>query len=99
MDYKYGNEIDISFKRLTADDRGIVEEFECGNPSLSDFFHHESFYSKRNVTYIFIDNLKKKVICFCSICCNGILTLKDESFTVISQKAHSVRGGMNGFFF
>ena len=81
MEYKFGREIDIIFKKLTPKDKHIVSEFECGNQTLSDFFRNKSFSSKRNVTYVFIDKLKNKVICFCSICCNGILTLKEESKT------------------
>lgn len=79
MKYKYGSEIDICFRRLTSDDKDMVSEFECGNDTLSYFLHKQSFSSKRNVTYIFIDKLKNKIVCFCSICCNGILTLKSVS--------------------
>ena len=58
--HDYGIEYSISFKRVDHDDSQILEGFECENSTIRDFARYKSAKSKKDVTYIFIDNEKVK---------------------------------------
>ena len=72
MATKYYRDFSISFKRADSDDKDILSNFECENQSIRNFARHSSIKSKKDVTYLFIDDEANAVIGFCSIRCSGI---------------------------
>ena len=65
---KFGLDYSISFKKAELSDSEILGEFECENPVIKNFARYGIFDSKKNVTYLFIDDESNTVVCFCSIC-------------------------------
>lgn len=76
--HDYGVEYSISFRKVGPEDSKILSEFECENEVIKNFVQNQSIKSKKNVSYLFIDNENKTVIAFCSICCSGISTTEYE---------------------
>lgn len=70
--HKYGIDYSISFRKVDPADSKILSEFECENGAIRDFARYHSIKSKKDVTYLFIDEENRTVIAFCSICCTGI---------------------------
>ena len=70
--HNFGVDYSISFRKVGPNDSELLSEFECENTTIRDFVRYQSLKSKKDVTYIFIDNENKSVIAFCSICCTGI---------------------------
>jgi len=68
----FGIDLDFDFRRVENRDRELLKEFVCEDGAIAKFIHEESIDSDRDVTYIFVDKKKNNVICYCSICCNGI---------------------------
>lgn len=89
--HDYGIEYSISFKRVDHDDSQILEGFECENSTIRDFARYKSAKSKKDVTYIFIDNENNTVIGFCSICCTGISVTKDDEYKPYNSSYSAMR--------
>ncbi len=70
--HKYGLDYSISFRKVDKNDSQILENFECENSTIRNFARYQSMSSKKDVTYLFIDDENKTVVGFCSICCTGI---------------------------
>lgn len=70
--HNYGVDYSISFRRVDLNDSDILSKFECENETIRNFVRYQSIKSKKDVTYIFVDNENNTVISFCSICCTGI---------------------------
>lgn len=77
--HEFGLDYSISFKRVTPADAELLKNFECENPAIRNFARNESLESQKDVTYIFVDNENKTVICFCSISCTGISVTECDS--------------------
>ena len=73
----YGVDYSITFRKVEPDDIEQIKKFDCGNKNINFFIQNECLESKKNVTYLFVDDASKDIIAFCSICCSGIL-LKDS---------------------
>lgn len=72
--HKFGLDYSISFKKVDPDDSEILKEFECEEPAIRNFARYRTLNTQKDVTYIFVDNENKAVICFCSLSCTGIST-------------------------
>ncbi len=72
IEHNYGLEYSISFRKVDPNDTQILSEFKCENATIRDFAGYKSIKSKKDVTYLFVDEENKTVIAFCSICCTGI---------------------------
>ncbi len=71
-EYRYGSDFDITFRRITKADSDMLNDFDCGNVSINEFIREESLGTRKDVTYIFLDEERNNIIAFCSISCNGI---------------------------
>ena len=77
-DNKYGLDYEFEFRTVRYEDRDALKRFVCEEGAIADFIHNESLDSERDITYLFIDKENGNVICYCSICCNGITVLMDS---------------------
>lgn len=71
VEHEYGIEYDITFRRVGENDVRALNDFDCGNESINEFIRN-CVETKKDVTYLFVDNENDGIIGFCSICCNGI---------------------------
>ncbi len=78
MTHEYGMEYSITFKRIAESDRELFSEFRCENQSISTFLKKESLSTKKDVTYLFIDEENNRIIGFCSLCCHGISITRER---------------------
>lgn len=70
--HKFGVDYSISFRRVTSNDKELLKSFSSNNGAIDRFIQNECFNSNRDVSFIFVDDENSRVMCFCSICCNGI---------------------------
>ena len=71
IEHKYGCEYSITFRKVTDGDNQKLQNFDCGNKSINRFVQN-CLSSKRDVSYVFLDNENEQIICFCSVCCSAI---------------------------
>ncbi len=74
--HDYGSEYFISFRKVDPEDSEMLKEFECEYDAIRDFIRYQSIKSRKDVSYIFIDEENKIVVGFCAICCSGISAIK-----------------------
>lgn len=76
IEYKYGDECPIEFRKVTKADEALLSDFQCENDAIRKFIRCESIESQENVSYLFVDINNNIIIGFCSICCTGISTIE-----------------------
>lgn len=70
--HNYGCDYSMSFHKVNTDDSDLLSKFKCEYPAISSFIQEQSIKSKKDVSYIFVDNENNRIMGFCAIRCTGI---------------------------
>ncbi len=76
---KFGSEYKLSFRKVDIDDKDLLQQFRCEYRAIRHFIQNESLESKKDVSYILLDEESNCIIGFCAICCSGI-SVSDEDY-------------------
>ena len=71
--HKYALDYSISFHKVNPEDQSLLDQFRCEYKAICDFIQNHSVNSRKDVSYIFVDDENQRIIAFCAIinkmCC------------------------------
>ncbi len=70
--HNYGCDYPMSFHKVDINDSELLSQFKCEYTAISDFIQNKSIESKKDVSYVFVDDENNTIMGFCAICCTGI---------------------------
>ncbi len=69
----YGVEIQFEFFKLSSSNGSLLEDFDCGNSAINEYFHKECREDSGSVTYLAVDRSSGKIVGVACLACSGIL--------------------------
>ena len=96
----YGIEIPVRIETLTKQNAELLQGFSCGNGSIDSYFQQEAAEDATNVTYLFLDSGKSRVIACMTIACSAIFySASSEDDLRPTEKFSSLTPAMEIVFF
>ena len=96
----YGIEIPVTMETLTAENAHLLRGFSCGNAAIDQYFVREAASDATNVTYLFVDSDKSRLISCMTIACSAIFySSGSEDDLRPSEKFSSLTPAMEIVFF
>lgn len=89
--HNYGCDYSMSFHKVDVNDLALLSKFKCEYPAISNFIQNQSIKSKKDVSYVFVDDENNRIMGFCAISCTGIsLSDIDENGNEYSTSIPSI---------
>ena len=77
--HNFGCDYSMSFHKVDKNDSELLSKFKCEYPAIRHFIQNQSVESKKDVSYIFVDDENNQIMAFFAICCTGISVTDTDS--------------------
>ncbi|MEA5012903.1 MAG: hypothetical protein VB100_14415 [Angelakisella sp.] len=69
---QFACELELDVKVLEPNDLILLKDFDCGNPSINEFFLN-SCDNLNVVTYLWLETVSQQPVCLYSLSCSGLM--------------------------